>query len=106
MKGIRELTKQEVKALNNARVVTLYSDFDEKVNGHKSRYSGDPFLLTTAVTGDRKWYTNDDGLVIALYERTVNTWIDFICKGYTEIDARKMATNDTVLVTSIFKIVE
>lgn len=100
MKELREMTKAEVKELDGKRVITVYSDFDEKLNGHEREYSKIPFAITAVFIG--KWYTDGD-LYIHKQEYTTNTVLDFICKGYSETEARKMATNDVVTVTSICK---
>lgn len=103
MKELREMTKAEVKALGGKMVINVYSDFDEKLNGHETEYGKKPFAIIALSIG--KWYTDEDGLYIHKTEYTTNTVLDFICKGYSEEEARKMATNDKVTVTSIYKAV-
>lgn len=103
MKDLREMTKAEVKALGGKMVINVYSDFDEKLNGHETKYDKKPFAIVALSIG--KWYTDDDGLYIHKRDDTTNTVLDFICKGYSEEEARKMATNDKVTVTHIFKAV-
>lgn len=103
MKELREMTKAEVKALDGKMVINVYSDFEEKINGRETKYGKKPFTIIALSIG--KWYTDDDGLYINKRECTTNTVLDFICKGYSEEEARKMATNDKVTVTSIYKVV-
>lgn len=101
MKELREMTEVEVKILNGKKVIKVYSDFDEKLNGHETEYDKKPFAIHAVFVG--KWYTDEDGLYINKEEYATNTVLDFICKGYSEEEARKMATNDKVTVTHIFK---
>lgn len=103
MKDLREMTKAEVKALDGKIVINVYSDFEEKINGHETKYSKKPFAITALSIG--KWYTDEDGLYIHKRETTANTVLDFICKGYSDEEACKMATNNKVTVTSIYKVV-
>lgn len=118
MKELREMTGAEVKALDGKMVIKVYSDFHEKLNGHETEYDNTPFAINTAIYGIiedykivfkseavfiGKWYTDEDGLYIHKREYATNTVLDFICKGYSEGEARKMATNDKVTVTSIYK---
>lgn len=100
MKDLREMTEAEVKVLDGKRVIKVYSDFDEKLNGHETEYDKTPFAINALFVG--KWYT-DDEFYIHKMEYHTNTILDFICKGYTESEARKMATNDKVTVTAIYK---
>lgn len=102
MKDFREMTEAEVKALDGKKVIKVYSDFDEKLNGHETEYDKKPFAINAVFVG--KWYTDEDGLYIHKIEYTTNTVLDFICKGYSKGEARKMATNDKVTVMSIYKV--
>lgn len=102
MKGFREMNKEEVKALDGKLVVELFNDFEEKVNGKARPVYDKPFPITTSLVGI--WYTNDDGLYIHIQERFINTVLDFICDGYSEDEAKMLATNDKVTVTSIYRL--
>lgn len=106
MKEFREMTEADVKALDGKMVIKVYSDFDEKLNGLRpqTEYDNTPFAINAVFGG--KWYTDEDGLYIHKREYTTNTGLDFICKGYSEEEARKMATNDKVTVTGIYKAVQ
>ena len=101
MKELREMTKAEVNALDGKMVICVYSDFEEKMNGRETKYDKKPFAIVALSIG--RWYTDDDGLYILREERTTNGFWDFICKGYSEEEARKMASYDRVTVTQIFK---
>lgn len=103
MKELREMTKAEVKALDGKMVINVYSDFEEKMSGRETKYDKKPFAII-ALSCD-KWYTDEDGLYIQKGEYTTNTVLDYICKGYSEEEASKMATNDKVTVTHIYKVV-
>lgn len=101
MKELREMTEEEIRELDGKQVVSVYSDFEEKVNGKKTVYPETPFSLIITCG---KYYT-DGEMIIHYGDHTINTWLDFICKGYDEEEARKKATNDKVTTTSIFKLV-
>lgn len=101
MKGFREMNKEEIMTLDGKLVVELFNDFEEKVNGEARPVYDKPFPITTSLVGN--WYTNDDGLYIHIKERCINTVLDFICDGYSEDEAKSLATNDKVTVTSIYQ---
>ena len=101
MKGFREMNENEIMALNGKFVIELFNDFDEKINGEARPVYDKPFPITTSLVGN--WYTNDDGLYIHIRERFINTVLDFICDGYSEDEAKMLATNDKVTVTSIYQ---
>ena len=101
MKEIREMNEEEVKALNGKLVVELFNDFDKKLNGEARPVYDKPFPIKTSLVGI--WYTNNDGLYIHIQERCINTLLDFICDGYSEDEAKMLATNDKVTVTSIYQ---
>lgn len=101
MKDLKEMTKAEVEALDGKMVIQVYSDFYEKLNGCETKYDKEPFAIIARPIG--RWYTDKDGLYIHKREYTKNTALDFLCKGYSKEEACKMATNDEVTVTSIYK---
>ena len=101
MKEIREMNEEEVKALNGKLVVELFNDFDEKLNGEARLVYDKPFPITTSLVGN--WYTDEDGLYMHKREYITNTVLDFICDGYSEDEAKMLATNDKVTVTSIYQ---
>ena len=100
MKGFREMNEEEVNALNGKLVVELFNDFDQKLNGEARPVYDKPFPIITSLVG--KWYTNEDGFYMHKREYTTNTVLDFICDGYSEDEAKMLATNDKVTVTSIY----
>lgn len=101
MKGFREMNKKEIMTLDGKLVVELFNDFEEKVNGEARPVYDKPFPITTSLVGN--WYTDEDGLYIHKREYTTNTVLDFICDGYSEDEAKSLATNDKVTVTSIYQ---
>ena len=102
MKGFREMNKKEIMALDGKLVVELFNDFEEKVNGEARPVYDKPFPITTSLVGN--WYTNDDGLYMVIEEIYINTVLDLLCNGYTEAEAKMLATNDKVTVTSIYRL--
>lgn len=103
MKELREMTEREVRAFDGTKVIKLYSDFDEKLNGKPTVYPKSAFPIHALPYG--KWYTDGDGLYIHFSRHNINTVDDFLSKGYEIKEAEKMATNDEVTVTSICKTV-
>ena len=103
MEKLKEMTREEVVEFDGTEVVEVYSDFCEKLCGKKKTYSGEAFKIFALAIGT--WYTNGDGLYIHVQECITNTMIDFLCKGHSEEEARKLATNDKVTVTSVYKAV-
>ena len=101
MKGFREMNKKEIMALDGKLVIELFNDFNEKVNNELDMAIDKPFPIITSPVGN--WYTNDDGIYIHIKERCINTVLDFICDGYSEDEAKMLATNDKVTVTSIYQ---
>ena len=70
MKDLREMTKAEVKALDGKMLINVYSDFDEKLNGHETEYGKKPFAIIALSIG--KWYTDDDGIYILFRDYTTD----------------------------------
>lgn len=68
MKELREMTKAEVKALDGKMVISVYSDFEEKINGCETKYDKKPFAIIALSIG--KWYTDDSGLYISYRDYT------------------------------------
>lgn len=102
MKGFREMNKEEIMALDGKLVIELFNDFNEKVNNELDMAIDKPFPIITSPVGN--WYTNDDGLYIVIEEHNINTVLDLLCNGYAEAEAKMLATNDKVTVTSIYRL--
>lgn len=102
MKGfLKEMTREEIKEFDGKKVVCIYCDFDEKLNGEKTELPTKPFRILATYGG--KWYTNGE-LYIHIYQRFTNTFLDFLArKGVSEEEARRLATNDLVTITGIYK---
>ena len=102
MKGFTEMNKEEITALDGKLVIELFNDFNEKVNNELDMAIDKPFPIITSPVGN--WYTNDDGLYMVIEEIYINTVLDLLCNGYTEAEAKMLATNDKVTVTSIYRL--
>lgn len=103
MEKFRKMTKKEINALWKADVICVYRDFDEKMNNAPQRdrnVEHVPFKINAVAVGE--WLT-DGNLIICRETRYINTFLDFLCRGFTEDDAKRHATNDEVVTTSIYK---
>lgn len=105
MKNFRKMTIAEIKAFDGTRVIRIYSDFDEKVNGRATVETDEAYPINAVATSNRMYLTDDEGLYVVFSDEQINTEIDLICKGYGKENARELATCDVVTVTSIYKAV-
>nr|DAR85328.1 MAG TPA: hypothetical protein [Caudoviricetes sp.] len=106
MKNFRKMTIAEIKAFDGTKVIRIYSDFDEKVNGHKTIETDEIYPINAIATSNKKYLTDDEGLYVVFSDHEINTEIDLICKGHGKEKARQLATYDVVTVTNIYKAVQ